>query len=756
MKTKLIHVLSTCVLISCATSVFASDTKLPEGNVPDAVELAVLEDIFTTMGGSSWTNKTNWPTSWPATATSVDYATWFGITVTNNDITAIILPTNGLTGSIPSSVGDLAELTYVNLSVNSITAIPTSIGDLSKLYYLALPNNQITSIPAEIGDATALLELYLHVNQITNLPGSITNMVHLKTLSLFQNQITGTLPTDIGDMTALETFSVGQNDMSGTIPTSIGDMAVLRSLDLSNNDFTGSIPTSIGNMTALLWLALAANDLTGPIPSEIGSLTNLTQLSLNMNQLSGSIPSQIGNLTKLQYINFDSNGFTGPIPSTFSNLIKLETIEMRLNQLGGPLPDFGNMKVLRGLYLENNQITGTIPSSLSGATSLISLSLGGNLLTGNIPSSLGNLASLTSLGLNSAYLSGSIPTSLANLSGLYLYAAQNNFTFSDVLPYVAINNKVQFDQQRDIDVERTINLPLGNTLHLVAAIDRSTTPACTYRWIKKVGSGYSVINEFSTGGHTVDITGLTLADDGAQYFYQVMNSEVAVQLSSKLITVHVITCPTVAADFETSVDSYTYTFTPTVTGADSCTKSYLWDFGDGQTSPDATSSHVFNTAGTYLVSLTMSYTCGECDSTAIVVQDTVEVSNTSICTAIYCDGYGNVGIGTMHTQGFRLSVDGKIRASEIIKVYPQGQWSDFVFEDKYRLRPLSEVEQFIKVNGHLPDIPSAKEVEKDGVELGSMDAKLLQKIEELTLYVIELKKENESMKTDIKRLKNEK
>ena len=102
---------------------------------------------------------------------------------------------------------------------------------------------------------------------------------------------------------------------------------------------------------------------------------------------------------------------------------------------------------------------------------------------------------------------------------------------------------------------------------------------------------------------------------------------------------------------------------------------------------------------------------------------------------------GFVSIGaTSFDSNYRLAVNGAIRAKEI-KV--ETGWSDFVFEDDYRLRPLAEVEQFIKENKHLPDIPSAKEVETNGVNVGEMEAKLLQKIEELTLYVIELKKENE-------------
>ncbi|MOA38224.1 hypothetical protein D3C78_1598840 [compost metagenome] len=70
-----------------------------------------------------------------------------------------------------------------------------------------------------------------------------------------------------------------------------------------------------------------------------------------------------------------------------------------------------------------------------------------------------------------------------------------------------------------------------------------------------------------------------------------------------------------------------------------------------------------------------------------------------------------------------------------------------MFEPDYKLRSLSEVEMFIKLNKHLPEIPSAKEVENNGIAVGEMNAKLLQKIEELTLYLIEMKKENEELKS---------
>ncbi|MDQ3290886.1 MAG: hypothetical protein M3Q05_06300 [Bacteroidota bacterium] len=96
------------------------------------------------------------------------------------------------------------------------------------------------------------------------------------------------------------------------------------------------------------------------------------------------------------------------------------------------------------------------------------------------------------------------------------------------------------------------------------------------------------------------------------------------------------------------------------------------------------------------------------------------------------DDNGWVGIGTTNTSSdYKLSVNGKIRAKGL-KV--ETGWADFVFADNYKLRSLDEVESYIKANKHLPDVPSEAEVAKNGVDLGPMQATLLQKIEELTLY----------------------
>lgn len=112
---------------------------------------------------------------------------------------------------------------------------------------------------------------------------------------------------------------------------------------------------------------------------------------------------------------------------------------------------------------------------------------------------------------------------------------------------------------------------------------------------------------------------------------------------------------------------------------------------------------------------------------------------------------GSVGIGTTDTQGYKLSVNGVIRAKEI-KV--ESNWADFVFDENYALPSLEEVASHIKENKHLPGIPSASEVAEEGVNLGDMNVKLLQKIEELTLYTIRQQEMIDAMQVKIEQLES--
>lgn len=111
---------------------------------------------------------------------------------------------------------------------------------------------------------------------------------------------------------------------------------------------------------------------------------------------------------------------------------------------------------------------------------------------------------------------------------------------------------------------------------------------------------------------------------------------------------------------------------------------------------------------------------------------------------------GDIGIGTT-TPKEKLSVNGNIRAREV-KV-ETANWPDYVFAEAYQPMSLSNLKTFVKENNHLPGIPSAKEVKEEGISLGEMNRKLLEKIEELTLHVIKQQEELNNIKTELEAIK---
>jgi hypothetical protein len=136
--------------------------------------------------------------------------------------------------------------------------------------------------------------------------------------------------------------------------------------------------------------------------------------------------------------------------------------------------------------------------------------------------------------------------------------------------------------------------------------------------------------------------------------------------------------------------------------------------------------------------------------------------------------WGNTGVGTytpnakFHVNGtqliggnaeriatgYSLSVAGKIIAEEV-KVQLRAAWPDYVFAKDYKLLPLDELEQSINKNKHLPNIPSAAEVEKEGISLGDMNKRLMEKVEELTLYIIDLNKKNNALAEKVQKLEEQ-
>lgn len=116
---------------------------------------------------------------------------------------------------------------------------------------------------------------------------------------------------------------------------------------------------------------------------------------------------------------------------------------------------------------------------------------------------------------------------------------------------------------------------------------------------------------------------------------------------------------------------------------------------------------------------------------------------------LHLDATGQVAIGNVipAASAYKLTVTGKIICEELKVKLVSSVWPDYVFDKKYKLKSLTDVEKFIAKNKHLPNIPSAAEVEKNGIEVGDMQKKMMEKIEELTLYIIDLQKQIDVIKT---------
>jgi hypothetical protein len=113
-------------------------------------------------------------------------------------------------------------------------------------------------------------------------------------------------------------------------------------------------------------------------------------------------------------------------------------------------------------------------------------------------------------------------------------------------------------------------------------------------------------------------------------------------------------------------------------------------------------------------------------------------SNGLASTLILQNDGGSVRIGNVAVPaGYKFAINGKMLCEEL-RVKLASSWPDYVFQKNYKLLPLNQLRNFVKVNKHLPNIPSAIEVEKEGIAVGEMQKKLVEKVEELTLYILQL------------------
>ena len=355
------------------------------------VQRYALATIYFATGGESWTSSTAW-------LTGADECNWEGVVCSSPSgfdvVNLLLLPSNNLSGSLPSEVEALTELRTIDVSSNMITgSIPPGARKLSNLQSLNVEMNMISgSITSDFGMLTALTDLNLAENAISgSLPTTIGDIESLVTLRLDRNQLFGSIPTTIGALSQLKVFTADGNKFTGFIPEEMWTQTtLLETLILSNNALTGTLSNSIGDMHKLQDLVLSSNQIGGWIPVLLGRLSNLVQLDLGNNELVGTIRDSFTSFTNLRSFDFSLNNLSGSIPTRLFDLTSLAEISLNGNNLDGRLPEnMGNAAGLEMLYLDSNTLTGTVPNFDVGQLSNLSvMHLHDNQLEGSMAASI--------------------------------------------------------------------------------------------------------------------------------------------------------------------------------------------------------------------------------------------------------------------------------------------------------------------------------------------------------------------------------
>ena len=461
-----------------------------EGAYCNEADAAVLEALFESTGGRSWTNADSW-LGGPA------LAEWYGVgTDSLGYVTALDLSRNGLAGRLPGNLGNLTRLTELHLNENPALSgpLPASLAlaglPLKALQYadtqLCTPaqpafRQWLGEIPshggtgrecARVSDREVLAVLYEKINGpnwiqnggwLTDAPLGAWHGVDVNAdgrvvaLRLGQNNLSGEIPPELGYLGNLQRLELSGNGLSGEIPAELGYLRNLQHLDLSRNRLSGDIPAQIGylfdlehldfggnllaslippelgNLANLEFLSFSGNQMSGPIPAELGNLGKLVRLTVSgCNGLRGTIPPELGNMTSLRHLSLFGSGLSGTIPPELGKLVNLQTLSIFSSNLTGRIPsELGNLANLEELNLETNTLSGAVPSELGRLSKLRVLKLDENDLEGGLPPELGNLGNLEELNFTDNALSGAIPHEFGNLFNLEeLRLAHNNLTGS--------------------------------------------------------------------------------------------------------------------------------------------------------------------------------------------------------------------------------------------------------------------------------------------------------------------------------------
>ncbi|KAG6675281.1 hypothetical protein I3842_15G093900 [Carya illinoinensis] len=345
----------------------------------DATVLLTLKD--------AWKNT---PPSWEHSLDPCGLPGWEGVTCNNSTyrVTALKLSTMGLEGKLEGDIGELTELTTLDLSFNRGLkgSLSPQLGKLQNLTFLILAGCSFNGdIPYELGNLSNLVFLALNTNNLTGkIPPSLGSFSKLLWLDLAENMLTGSLPISTSKTPGLDLlsearhFHFNKNKLSGPIPAKLFSSNMnLRHILFDGNQLSGSIPPTIGLVKSLEVIRLDRNALIGSVP-DLSNLTNIVELNLALNQLTGTLPD-LTQMMKLNYLDLSNNSFKpSEAPTWFSSLSTLTTLVMENGSLQGSIPhELFSFPQLEEVKLRNNEFSETldmgVPEKISPQLKLVDL-----------------------------------------------------------------------------------------------------------------------------------------------------------------------------------------------------------------------------------------------------------------------------------------------------------------------------------------------------------------------------------------------